>query len=225
MRHAADRLRCFNPLPSPKQGETNHEPARRAPHKRVSIRSPHRSKGRAYGARPLSTPPTRSCFNPLPSPKQGETAASRFEARFQTAVHVSIRSPHRSKGRPSTSTAAAASSGFQSAPLTEARGDRLITGRLRGSKTSFNPLPSPKQGETRHCTSKHHPHNSFNPLPSPKQGETRWTRQHHTRCTVSIRSPHRSKGRQVGQPAKAGLVLFQSAPLTEARGDATKKAV
>ena len=37
--------------------------------------------------------------------------------------------------------------GFQSAPLTEARGDPLHY-VFSGSVASFNPLPSPKRGET-----------------------------------------------------------------------------
>ena len=99
-----------------------------------------------------------TCFNPLPSPKQGETSSS-----------LSIRSPHRSKGRPQ---ARAMPIQFQSAPLTEARGD--LNAMLRGHTVScsFNPLPSPKQGET-----------------SNRDAGGHWP------AAVSIRSPHRSKGR------------------------------
>ena len=85
---------------------------------------------------------------------------------------------------------------FQSAPLTEARGDveALETGRL--PYTCFNPLPSPKRGEmARACWRK--------PM----------------RDKVSIRSPHRSEGRCPRQRGRAAHLLFQSAPLTEARGD------
>ena len=39
------------------------------------------------------------------------------------------------------------------------------------------------------------------------------------RCEVSIRSPHRSKGRHIGAHTHVISNLFQSAPLTEARGD------
>ena len=138
----------FNPLPSPKQGETppcgqygtrvSDRVSIRSPHRSkgrqarrplvVSIRSPHRSKGRPCG---------RGRFNPLPSPKQGET----------TGTALSL---------------------FQSAPLTEARG-----AQVRAS-LSFNPLPSPKQGETdcRDLVAFERGHGRFNPLPSPKQGET-----------------------------------------------------
>ena len=87
-------------------------------HVPVSIRSPHRSKGR-----PLVT-----YANP-------------------TLYYVSIRSPHRSKGRPATGAATDLGAAFQSAPLTEARGDCPIMSAT-DHLSSFNPLPSPKQGET-----------------------------------------------------------------------------
>ena len=66
---------------------------------------------------------------------------------------------------------AAAHTLFQSAPLTEARGDYLFV-VLRIPQLSFNPLPSPKQGETVIAMPKMLMSHSFNPLPSPKQGET-----------------------------------------------------
>ena len=62
---------------------------------------------------------------------------------------------------------------FQSAPLTKARGD-VGARRPPARTTGFNPLPSQKQGET----------------PSTLGGRTA---RH-----VSIRSPHKSKGRPVG---------------------------
>ena len=40
------------------------------------------------------------------------------------------------------------------------------------ARLGFNPLPSPKQGETRHLGRHHGKPLRFNPLPSPKQGET-----------------------------------------------------
>ena len=84
-------------------------------------------------------------FNPLPSQKQGETIAL-FKGEEEPPV--SIRSPHKSKGR--LHPAAASSSGiwFQSAPLTKARGDTRRKSQS-SSKSRFNPLPSQKQGETR----------------------------------------------------------------------------
>ena len=87
----------FNPLPSQKQGETpNTGP--RSVSCFVSIRSPHKSKGRPCAARGISEP--EGCFNPLPSQKQGETSKGEWQKR---ANIVSIRSPHKSKGRPSLS--------------------------------------------------------------------------------------------------------------------------
>ena len=179
----------------------------------VSIRSPHRSKGRRWRSRYDQAP--TPCFNPLPSPKQGETPPSLI---YTARCLVSIRSPHRSKGRPAVPCPRVRPLGFQSAPLTEARGDPR-TPQAPLSQWSFNPLPSPKQGETRdnqstrdgHTVSIRSPHRSkgrhgyevgpavqlhgFNPLPSPKQGETwdEWTEERPP--LVSIRSPHRSKGR------------------------------
>ena len=84
---------------------------------RVSIRSPYRSKGR-FG----SVPSNRALvgFNPLPLPKQGE-------------IFIGL------TDTPSVF-------GFQSAPLTEARGDCSHCGGGQPDP-SFNPLPLPKQGE------------------------------------------------------------------------------
>ena len=180
-------------------------------------------------------------FNPLPSPKQGET-------RVAVLVHwpgiVSIRSPHQSKGRLPIFTALTSHILFQSAPLTKARGDPF---RLRGpyprravsirsphqSKGRrecacfnggrvwrFNPLPSPKQGETALHRLPARASPCFNPLPSPKQGETGTSAPPKIKSRVSIRSPHQSKGRPCTATTDAfGSALFQSAPLTKARGD------
>ena len=132
----------FNPLPSPKQGETYAE-YDVLTLTQVSIRSPHRSKGR-------HTPGDSSPFK----------------------IRVSIRSPHRSKGRQGKIDAHELLAEFQSAPLTEARGDlRLFAAGSPG--LGFNPLPSPKQGETHRSRPPRRPRHRFNPLPSPKQGETR----------------------------------------------------
>ena len=133
---------------------------------KVSIRSPHRSKGRRTN-RCCSRSPS-PCFNPLPSPKQGETCGT---GSASPNCRVSIRSPHRSKGRRQSITNTESPKTFQSAPLTEARGDRHDSPCLR-MVGRFNPLPSPKQGET-----------------GPR--------------SIATQQRH----------------LFQSAPLTEARGD------
>ena len=109
-------------------------------------------------------------------------------------VDVSIRSPHRSKGRQGAGGGGGGVLEFQSAPLTEARGDC-------GKSEIYH---------TGAC---------FNPLPSPKQGETGILWSFPVGFRVSIRSPHRSKGRRYPCAFRAWRSMFQSAPLTEARGD------
>ena len=185
---AASASVCFNPLPSQKQGETPQ--------------TGDRSAGRRG-------------FNPLPSQKQGETllvaaptfgrdvsirSPHRSKGRPVAGQHlveapqVSIRSPHRSKGRHDLVRRLGHILPFQSAPLTEARGD----GQPRARSTTIG---------------------SFNPLPSQKQGETAGVEGLLTDIDVSIRSPHRSKGRPSRRIPARATGAFQSAPLTEARGD------
>ena len=130
-------------------------------------------------------------FNPLPSQKQGETLVVAIQTK---PVAVSIRSPHKSKGRQDEEAKDETETEFQSAPLTKARGDSdetYHTDLIYG----FNPLPSQKQGETR-----------------PQGGAV------HS-LYVSIRSPHKSKGRPVATASAHARMRFQSAPLTKARGD------
>ena len=110
------------------------------------------------------------CFNPLPSQKQGETDAF---PRVPILYIVSIRSPHKSKGRHRVERHAAYTVLFQSAPLTKARGD-LVAAASKPTAASFNPLPSQKQGETARWRSNGWMRMCFNPLPSQKQGETHW---------------------------------------------------
>ena len=180
----------------------------------VSIRSPHRSKGRLeleQGGLEVGIVSIRS-----PHRSKGRRTDDVWLGFLRV---VSIRSPHRSKGRQVQEGLFRVSQEFQSAPLTEARGD-TFEGRRRAafdmfqsapltearetggdrefgadhqvsirsphrSKgrllppptqeilwTSFNPLPSPKQGETCLLRGQPRPILGFNPLPSPKQGET-----------------------------------------------------
>ena len=86
---------------------------------------------------------------------------------------------------------------FQSAPLTEARGDSYLVSD-EGISASVS-IRSPHRSKGRHVAMGHisSENVSFNPLPSPKQGET---------------------GDKVKSPDTR--MRFQSAPLTEARGDA-----
>ena len=180
----------------------------------VSIRSPHQSKGRqrrptwrapspAFQSAPLTKARGDGTLQPqvrlygqvsIRSPHQskGRLQTSNY---FQLFFKVSIRSPHQSKGRHASPCPSLQVNVFQSAPLTKARGDANAqpvgdrvegfnplpspkqgetpaTGIKRQSQCRFNPLPSPKQGETRTATSRRRCGSCFNPLPSPKQGET-----------------------------------------------------
>ena len=141
-----------------------------------------------------------------------------FMGRADTG-RVSIRSPHRSEGRSVRDSVARRQRGFQSAPLTEARGDRGLQ-ILKFTVYGFNPLPSPKRGEMSSARRSRHRFNRFNPLPSPKRGEIPPRRLTRGDGLVSIRSPHRSEGRSRPKSRKFAPATFQSAPLTEARGDA-----
>ena len=300
--------RSFNPLPSPKQGETLNvehvlEKAQvsiRSPHRSkgrhgrvprrrrydsVSIRSPHRSKGRLrlnhkhvagllFQSAPLTeargdpagtTPATcGDSFNPLPSPKQGETT-NRSEPSPAGSSFNPLPSPKQGETRqvrrrcpglwcfnPLPSPKQGETSRCQGSPadyvcfnpLPSPKQGETSEGDAGGVPgRSFNPLPSPKQGETQlgrgwgdgDYVSIRSPHRSkgrpqrladprpclqgFNPLPSPKQGETRRWGKATGLIAVSIRSPHRSKGRRAGNRVLGHHLLFQSAPLTEARGD------
>ena len=155
-------------------------------------------------------------FNPLPSQKQGETHLRCADGHGRG---VSIRSPHKSKGRLNVRLPPSACFEFQSAPLTKARGDRCpLEYGFYGP--CFNPLPSQKQGETGSSTTLMMPVACFNPLPSQKQGETQHQGRERSQSPVSIRSPHKSKGRRDRHRACARSDPFQSAPLTKARGDA-----
>ena len=111
---------------------------------------------------------------------------------------------------------------FQSAPLTKARGDQHTQQEPR-SGGRFNPLPSQKQGETPNPLRLVLPCACFNPLPSQKQGETIALFKGEEEPPVSIRSPHKSKGRLHPAAASSSGIWFQSAPLTKARGDTRRK--
>ena len=109
---------------------------------------------------------------------------------------VSIRSPYRSKGRYTFSVRAVNVIGFQSAPLTEARGDRPAIKSLSSMLDVSIRSPYRSKGRCHESEKASHLLNSFNPLPLPKQGEMTMTGS-----------------------GLDGFLLFQSAPLTEARGD------
>ena len=209
---------------------------------RVSIRSPHKSKGR----RSALAAKSRASVVSIRSPHKSKGRLFRHPCGSRRGG-VSIRSPHKSKGRPSCNRTRAMSRKFQSAPLTKARGD---ADRRPGGPAppGFNPLPSQKQGETPAPRAHRGTLLGFNPLPSQKQGETRGaisalrtdeafqsapltkargdSSTPHRRiaaCTVSIRSPHKSKGRLQWLWTPIVDVGFQSAPLTKARGDPVRR--
>ena len=83
----------------------------------VSIRSPHRSKGRPLS---LATYFNTGGFQSAPLTEARGDLVAAFLVFL--AYVVSIRSPHRSKGRSSVRSPCASVVPFQSAPLTEARG-------------------------------------------------------------------------------------------------------
>ena len=186
----------------------------------VSIRSPHRSEGRS----------------------QEEVDQARRCLEFQSAPLTEARGdPCAIRPRPKQPYS------FQSAPLTEARGDP-IEQVLRIVVGGFNPLPSPKRGEMRprqalgrlRRVSIRSPHRSegrlrddsnnkreatcFNPLPSPKRGEIC---KGPTSIDATLRGrfnplplPSPKRGEiEAGKVGGCGNLPFQSAPLTEARGD------
>ena len=87
--------------------------------------------------------------------------------------------------------------GFNPLPLPK-QGEMSGKRSTSANRYGFNPLPLPKQGEIATIMSRRPRWPRFNPLPLPKQGEIQ--------C-----APQFQKGRQQS--------MFQSAPLTEARGD------
>ena len=208
---------CFNPLPSPKQGETSRSCTYGGDCRNVSIRSPHRSKGRHLR---FGFPVPSTSFNPLPSPKQGET----FPVGWGHAAYPRSFNPLPSPKQGET---------YRRSPMRRVPSFNPLPSPKQGETRemydqrrflSFNPLPSPKQGETavrllaQLC---------FNPLPSPKQGETaicdrlptiyRWMFQ--SAPLTEARGDHRSRSLR-----RSATRMFQSAPLTEARGDALDEA-
>ena len=193
-------MRCFNPLPLPKQGE-------------MSSDEPHQE----------STPG----FNPLPLPKQGEISQSSL---FLESI-VSIRSPY-PRGNQFQSAPLTEARGdlrmpsgvpifkeFQSAPLTEARGDSCPNAVI--ADASFELFQSAPLTEARgdgHQGYPHLVHRVSIRSPYRSKGRSSFICSADKPFNVSIRSPYRSKGRFQGRFARTGAG-FQSAPLTEARGD------
>ena len=181
----------------------------------VSIRSPYRSKGRfELGDRARDCSFCVSIRSPYRS--KGRSPNRRGSCR---AVSVSIRSPYRSKGRFSASYGPFSSTKFQSAPLTEARGDPWPPW-FSSRSPRFNPLPLPKQGEIPHISNILLAALCFNPLPLPKQGEIQPMLEIRPRWCSFNPLPLPKQGEMSGCHWRLSAPsLFQSAPLTEARGD------
>ena len=113
----------------------------------------------------LQRPVGRSGFNPLPSPKQGETYPKSASCCDRSLV-INCKSKEASQ---------LVCPLFQSAPLTEARGDQIRLCRRSASRSLFQSAPlTEARGD----------------------GRVRYLAIETHRSRVSIRSPHRSKGRR-----------------------------
>ena len=114
--------------------------------------------------------------------------------------------------------------GFQSAPLTKARGDPPSRGRRRRVRSRFNPLPSQKQGET-------YPRKRISGLrrvsirsPHKSKGRPNSLMFSLLFRLVSIRSPHKSKGRRAERerPKGQGGVSIRSPHKSKGRPRPTR---
>ena len=144
----------------------------------VSIRSPHRSKGRRRAA---EFGGEGVSFNPLPSPSKGSQLRKIFHPQrflFQSAPLTEARGDY----TPSMFTHTRKLKEFQSAPLTEARGDMFDASAIFGLYlTLLVSIRSPHRSKGRHAAT----------------SQVNWKRILPQNLRVSIRSPHRSKGRHV----------------------------
>ena len=180
----------------------------------VSIRSPHRSKGRLLG----SILSTLLGLVSIRSPHRSKGRPDDCEAG-DMASKVSIRSPHRSKGRHVRLPDWRLYVTFQSAPLTEARGDLYdIAYVIDCGDVSIR---SPHRSKGRPSAQAHSFSGEAVSIRSPHRSKGRRGNYNASRTysIVSIRSPHRSKGRPSVSQWWYSRLMFQSAPLTEARGD------
>ena len=83
---------------------------------------------------------------------------------------------------------------FQSAPLTEARGDETAPD-VPTAPDTFQSAPLTEARGDKRLRTVEATNYRFNPLPLPKQGEISILRRQQPITVVSIRSPYRSKGR------------------------------
>ena len=190
---------------------------------RVSIRSPHRSKGRQRLKR---TRPRRAKFQSAPLT---EARGDPELAAVAVLVLVSIRSPHRSKGRPLRRGA-----DWRRSQRVSIRSPHRSKGRPSlayslecPAMSGFNPLPSPKQGETQprgRLVARLPAVELFQsaPLTEARGDQEKRGIFHTSYLGVSIRSPHRSKGRIKLRIIDAAPVCFISAPLTRGHRTASR---
>ena len=191
MAHYKNKL-CFNPLPSPKQGETlrvclanrrrgvfQSAPLTKARGDltisekakaigRVSIRSPHQSKGRPYKVRYTTYDMSVSIRSPHQS--KGRPGLVRLDNRV---IAVSIRSPHQSKGRPTDNGQRQAVLAVSIRSPHQSKGRRPSRYAVELGFVVSIRSPHQSKGRPRNDGNNASPAKGFNPLPSPKQGETR----------------------------------------------------
>ena len=136
------------------------------------------------------------------------------------SFNVSIRSPDRSQGRfLTTSQPSPLMTRFQSAPLTEARGDARSK-LLRQCVAAFQSAPlTEARGDFRVFGVSSRQFLVSIRSPDRSQGRCARPAISYGGPAVSIRSPDRSQGRWRTSRSQRPVSVFQSAPLTEARGD------
>ncbi len=132
---------------------------------------------------------------------------------------VSIRSPHGCKGRCYCLTEQKKLRTFQSAPLTDVRGDLSI--RNKALLLSYVSIRSPHGCKGRSAPICWLSKSERVSIRSPHgcKGRCGWLCYHTQNSRVSIRSPHGCKGRFLARQGSPLGGLFQSAPLTDVRGD------
>ena len=109
--------------------------------------------------------------------------------------HVSIRSPHRSEGRRASEIHSHSATEFQSAPLTEARGDLSLSNSI-GIVKWFQSAPLTEARGDLLIRGELGLQNVFQSAPlTEARGDRQGKRHRYPDQVVSIRSPHRSEGR------------------------------
>ena len=112
--------------------------------------------------------PSPRSFNPLPPPKRGETATTEATTNQR---EVSIHSPRRSEGRRVSKVTPCVGKEVSIHSPRRSEGRRELFGRGFQGEVSIH---SPRRSEGRPATENVYSaeRTSFNPLPPPKRGET-----------------------------------------------------